>query len=105
MQLGARKPRKKARSATSMLLTAALGGGLWLALRRGPVPVVELETDRAAVGKATTVMALFTEPIHGPGRIRLELVQGDRVEVLDEEALDRGRRCRSRDRRYRRRWS
>jgi len=90
MQLGARKPRKKARFLLFVLLTAALGGGLWLALRVGPAPVVELETDRAAVGKATTVMARFTEPIDGLGKIRLELVQGDRVEVLDEETLIRG---------------
>ena len=90
MQLGARKPRKKARFLFVVLLTAALAGGLWLALRVGPEPMVELETDRAAVGKATTVKARFTEPVHGLGRIRLELVQGDRVEVLDEQALTRG---------------
>jgi murein DD-endopeptidase MepM/ murein hydrolase activator NlpD len=90
MQLGARKPRKKARLFLVILMAAVIGGGLWLALRRGPVPVVELTTDRAAVGKATTVIARFTEPIHGLGKIRLELVQGDRVEVLDEDALTSG---------------
>jgi len=90
MQLGARKPRKKARFLLFVLVAAAFGGGCWLALRVGPAPAVELETDRAAVGKATTVMARFTEPNHGLGRIRLELVQGDRVEVLDERSLVRG---------------
>ena len=58
MQLGARKPRKKARLFLVILMAAVIGGGLWLALRRGPVPVVELTTDRAAVGKATMVTAL-----------------------------------------------
>jgi murein DD-endopeptidase MepM/ murein hydrolase activator NlpD len=90
MQLGARKPRKKARFLLFVLMASLLGIGLWLALRVGPPPVIELETDRGAVGKATTVMARFSEPIHGLGRIRLELVQGDRAEVLDEEVLIRG---------------
>lgn len=90
MQLGARKPRKKARAFLFVLLASLLGGGLWLALRVGPAPVVELETDRAAVGKATTVMARFAEPVHGLGEINLELVQGDRVEILDGETLARG---------------
>ena len=90
MQLGARKPRKKARFFLVMLMAAVIGGGLWLALRRGPVPVVELATDRPAIGKATSVIAYFTEPVHGLGGIRLELIQGDRVEVLDRQELMRG---------------
>jgi murein DD-endopeptidase MepM/ murein hydrolase activator NlpD len=90
MQIGARKPRKKARVLLFILIAAVLGGGLWLALRVGPTPVVELETDRPAIGKATTVIASFTEPVHGLGDIRLELIQGDRVEVLDHEVLTRG---------------
>jgi hypothetical protein len=90
MQLGARKPRKKARFFLVMLMAAVIGGGLWLALRRGPVPVVELTTDRPAIGKATSVIAYFTEPVHGLGGIRLELIQGDRVEVLDRQELMRG---------------
>ena len=90
MQLGARKPRKKTRLVLVMLVTAVIGGGLWLALRRGPVPVVELATDRPGVGKATTVIATFSEPAHGLGGIRLELIQGDRVEVLDGQELTRG---------------
>lgn len=90
MRIGARKPRKKARFFFLMLMTAGLGAGLWLALRVGPEPVVELESDRPAVGRATTVIANFAEPVHGLGKIRLELIQGDRVEVLDERELTRG---------------
>jgi len=90
MRIGARKPRNKARFFLFVLMAAILGGGLWLALRVGPTPVVELSTDRPAIGKATTVIASFTEPVHGLGDIRLELIQGDRVEVLDQEALTRG---------------
>ena len=90
MRIGTRKPRKKARFFFLMLVAAVLGVGLWLALRVGPAPVIALETDRPAVGKATMVMATFAEPVHGLGRIRVELIQGDRIEVLDEENLTRG---------------
>jgi len=90
MQLGARKPRKKTRFLLFVLMVSLLGGGLWLALRKGPVPVIELMTDRPAVGKATTVIANFTEPVHGLGGIRLELIQGDRIEVIDRQELTRG---------------
>ncbi len=90
MQLGARKPRKKARFILFVLTVSLLAGGAWLALRRGPVPVIDLSTDRPAVGKATTVMANFAEPVHGLGGIRLELIQGDRVEVVDRQDLTRG---------------
>lgn len=90
MQLGARKPRKKTRFFVVVLVAVLLGGGVWLAFRKGPTPVVELATDRPAVGKATTVIATFSEPVHGLGTIRLELTQGDRVEILDRQELTRG---------------
>jgi len=90
MQLGARQPRRKTRFLLVLLTAAVIGGGLWLAFRKGPTPGVELATDRPAVGKATTVIATFSEPVHGLGTIRLELVQGDRVEVLDRQELTRG---------------
>jgi murein DD-endopeptidase MepM/ murein hydrolase activator NlpD len=65
---------------------AALVIGLWLwsALRLAPPPVVELTTDRAAVGASTRVEAHFAEPRRGLGTVRLELVQGTRTEVLAE---------------------
>jgi murein DD-endopeptidase MepM/ murein hydrolase activator NlpD len=90
MRIGARKPRKKARLFVLVLIAAVLGGGLWLAFRVDPPPVVELETDRRAVGKATGVTATFSDPAHGLGEIRLELIQGDRVVVLDQRTLTRG---------------
>ena len=90
MRIGARKPRRKARFFFFVLIVALLGCGLWLALRVGPAPEVELRTDRPAIGKATTVIAGFSEPTHGLGSIRLELIQGDRVEVLEQRSMKRG---------------
>ncbi|MEX1308930.1 MAG: M23 family metallopeptidase [Candidatus Sulfomarinibacteraceae bacterium] len=89
MQLGARKPRKKTRLFFVILMVCLIGGGLWLALRVGPTPAVELHTDRPAIGKTTMVSALFSEPVQGLGAIRLELVQGDRVDVLGAQTFTR----------------
>ncbi|MCU0304383.1 MAG: M23 family metallopeptidase [Thermoanaerobaculales bacterium] len=89
MQLGARKPRTTARILLTLIVVLVIGVGLWLALRQGPPPTVELTTDRPAVGTATTVIARFAEPAGGLGAVRLELVQGGRTEVLAERRFDR----------------
>ena len=89
MQLGARKPRKKTRLFFLIVMVSLVGGGLWLALRVGPTPSVELHTDRPAIGKTTMVSAIFSEPTQGLGAVRLELVQGDRVDVLGAQAFER----------------
>ena len=89
MQLGARKPRKKTRLFFLIVMVSLVGGGLWLALRVGPTPSVELHTDRPAIGKTTMVSAIFSEPTQGLGAVRLELVQGDRVDVLGAQACER----------------
>ena len=90
MRLGTRRPRKKLRLIGIILLAASLVWVSWLALRVGPVPVVELTTDRSAVGAATGVVARFSAPDPGLGSVRLELVQGDRVETLDSAIFERG---------------
>ncbi len=90
MQLGTRKPRKKLRLFLFVVIVVAIAIGAGLGLRVGPAPDVILSTDHPAVGKATTVTALFSEPVHGLVDIRLELIQGDRVEVLAGESLEPG---------------
>jgi len=89
MQLGARKPRKKTRLFFLILMVCLIGGGLWLALRVGPTPTIELHTDRPAIGKTTMVTAIFSEPAQGLGSVRLELVQGDQVDVLGAQTFER----------------
>lgn len=73
-----------------LALVVVIGGLLlWTAARVGPEPTVEVTSDRQAVGRSTAVTARFAEPERGVGMIRLELVQGPRVEVLAEQAFPR----------------
>ena len=67
------------------------GIALWWALRVGPEPEVTLDTEYAAVGAANLVTARFSEPQRGLARVRLELTQGDRTEILDERRFTPGR--------------
>jgi hypothetical protein len=89
MRMHSRKSRKAPRVVVLLLLCAA-GLGLWWALTVGPEPTIALETDRPAVGRATRVVADFAEPQRGLGVVRLEVVQGERTEVLDEQRFERG---------------
>jgi murein DD-endopeptidase MepM/ murein hydrolase activator NlpD len=89
MQLGSRRPRTKLRFVVVLLVFALLGSAGWVAFRVGPAPQVSLETDLPAVGQATAVTARFLEPVQGLGEIRLELIQGDRVETLHSERFER----------------
>jgi murein DD-endopeptidase MepM/ murein hydrolase activator NlpD len=73
-----------------LLLLCAAGLGLWWALTIGPEPTITLDTDRPAVGRATRVIAGFSEPGRGLGVVRLEIEQGERTELLDEQRFERG---------------
>ncbi|HSN53301.1 MAG TPA: M23 family metallopeptidase [Candidatus Sulfomarinibacteraceae bacterium] len=89
MKLATRKPHKLRRILIALLVVLVVVG-LWLGLRVGPEPMVSLDTDRAAVGRATSVEARFLEPVGGLGEVRLELSQGDRTEVLARDAFTAG---------------
>jgi murein DD-endopeptidase MepM/ murein hydrolase activator NlpD len=90
MQIGTRRPRKKLRVLVVVVVMIVVACVAWLALRVGPAPEVVLDTERPAIGRAMMVTARFAEPTQGLGSIRLELVQGDRVEILAENQLIRG---------------
>jgi murein DD-endopeptidase MepM/ murein hydrolase activator NlpD len=89
MEIGTRRPRHRLRVTLIVLGLVIVAGALWFVFRVGPAPAIELQTDRPAVGKATLVSADFSEPSHGLGEIRLELVQGDRVEILASDSFER----------------
>ncbi|MEE4270322.1 MAG: M23 family metallopeptidase [Thermoanaerobaculales bacterium] len=90
MKIGTRKPRKKLRAVLVLVVITLLAVVGWLGFRVGPDPEIMLSTDYPAVGRATIVTALFSEPGRGLGEIRLELIQGDRIEVLDREIFEPG---------------
>jgi murein DD-endopeptidase MepM/ murein hydrolase activator NlpD len=81
---------KKARTVAVLLLLAAGAFGLWYGLRSGPAAEITMHTERPAVGRSNLVTALFSEPRRGLGTVRLELVQGDRSELLDQRRFERG---------------
>jgi len=89
MKLGSTRSGRsgKARFFAVVFLAHAIAFGAWYALRVGPAPVVDLATERPAVGRSNIVTAVFAEPEHGLSAIRLELIQGGRTELLAEEVF------------------
>ncbi len=68
----------------TLLVVLALGWAALGAFRAGPAPAVAVEAALPGIGPATPVTATFEEPWRGLARVRLELVQGERTEVLAE---------------------
>jgi hypothetical protein len=89
MRIGTRKPRRF-RAVFVLAVLALVGGFGWLAFRVGPAPMIVLDTKRPAVGRSTGVTARFMEPELGLRVVRLELVQGARVEPLGSERFAAG---------------
>ena len=89
MKLGSTRSGRpgKARFLAVLLLAFAIAFAAWYVFRVGPVPEVNLVTERPAVGKSNGVTAEFSEPKLGLGTIRLELIQGDRTELLAQEVF------------------
>ncbi len=71
------------------VVAVAVGLWLWAALRVGAAPAVVVDVERSAVGRETGVAARFEEPAGGLGVVRLELVQGERTELLAEQSFPR----------------
>ncbi len=78
--------RRSRRAPIVLLMIGAVMAGLvlWVALWVGPAPIVSLDSEWPAVGRTNHVTARFSEPRSGVGRVRLELVQGGRSELLAE---------------------
>jgi hypothetical protein len=89
MKLGSTRSGRsgKARFLAVLLLALAIAFGAWYVFRVGPAPEVNLVTERPAVGRSQKVTAVFSEPELGLGAVRLELIQGDRTEILAEEVF------------------
>ena len=72
MQLGSTRSGRsgKARFIAVLLLVFAHAFGAWYVFRVGPVPAVDLATERPAIGRSNVVTAVFSEPEQGLGTIR-----------------------------------
>jgi len=56
------------------------------AFRSGPAAVIEIRPGMPGIGKLTPVEISIDEPVRGLSRLRVEVAQGERVEILEERA-------------------
>jgi hypothetical protein len=79
--------RKPSRLFKRLLIVVALVAAVFVgvsAFRVGPPPSVSIEAGLPGIGKRTPFDISVSEPKRGLAGIRIELVQGDRVEMLAE---------------------
>lgn len=72
-----------------LLLVIVLGGLGFLALaalRAGPAPAIGIEPGLPGIGRRTPVRVVVDEPRRGLADIRVELVQGERIEPLAQRS-------------------
>ena len=81
--LGERRKRRFSFTRLAVLVALPLAAiGAAATLRVGPPPTISIEPELPAIGPRTPVTVRFEETERGLGDIRLELVQGDRIELL-----------------------
>jgi murein DD-endopeptidase MepM/ murein hydrolase activator NlpD len=80
------KPRGRLRGLGILLLLVLLVFVGLGAFRAGPEPSIVAAADLPGIGKRTTVRVVVAEPARGLAGVRVELVQGDRVEPLATES-------------------
>ena len=72
----------------ALLLIVLLGLAAFAALsafRAGPAPEISVKRPGASIGKKTPVAVAVSEPVRGLSKVRVELVQGQRVEKLADK--------------------
>jgi murein DD-endopeptidase MepM/ murein hydrolase activator NlpD len=82
--------RKKSRGSLKLILAVIVIAGLVVlykgAFGAGPEPTLVVESDLPAIGKRTVIRVVADEPKAGLTSVKVEFVQGDRVEVLEERS-------------------
>lgn len=79
--------RKPGRLFRMLLILVVLGGIVFLGLaafRAGPEPSISVDADLPGIGKRTTIDVNVAESTRGLRGIKVEFVQGDRVEILEQ---------------------
>ena len=83
--------RKPSRFFNRLLILVVLGGLAFVGLaafRIGPPPSVSVEAGMPGIGKRTPFDISVAEPKRGLSGVRIELVQGERVEMLEEREYE-----------------
>jgi len=71
----------------AVAILAGFGFAAWSALRTGPPPQIEIAPERPAIGRRTAVEVTVTGQKSDLARVRVELLQADRVEKLAEKSF------------------
>lgn len=79
-----RKPKRSGRKFLFTLVAVALVWAALMTFRVGDPPSVEIAPGMPGIGKRTPVQVAFAEPTRGLTKVSVELVQGERIEVLAE---------------------
>jgi murein DD-endopeptidase MepM/ murein hydrolase activator NlpD len=90
VRTGSKRRSGRGRVIAVLVLVGIVLYGLWYAFRIGPSPSVSLDAQWAAVGRENRIKAVFSEPGLGLTDVRLEMVQGDRTELLAQRSFSRG---------------
>lgn len=78
---------KSGRLFRRLLILVVVGGVVFLGLaafRVGPAPAISVDSDLPGIGQRTTVQVHVAEPKRGLRGVKVELVQGERVEILEQ---------------------
>lgn len=80
-----RKPRYLSRLLFFAVPAAMIFFGV-ASFRSGPPLAIEIRPSMPGIGKRTPIAISIDEPVRGLSRLRVELVQGERIEMLEERA-------------------
>jgi hypothetical protein len=72
-----------------VLILAVIAGAAFMGMalfRAGPAPQINMEADLPGIGKRTPIRVMFNETKRGLSNLKVELIQGDRVELLEERS-------------------
>ncbi len=86
------RTRKKSRGRLTLVLSLLAVVGLVLLFRAafgaGPAPTIAITADRPAIGRRTAVQVEVAEAKRGLSVVKVELLQEERVELLEERTYD-----------------
>jgi murein DD-endopeptidase MepM/ murein hydrolase activator NlpD len=80
------RARRSLRRLGILIVLGAAVFGILAFFRAGPAPEISVEAALPGIGKRTPIRVVVSEPKRGLSDVRIEFVQGERVEQLDARA-------------------